>query len=180
MAATWCSTRRRRSAAGRCRRGRQEYGFRAGFALLVALFLFATWNDLSHFGLFRWVRGSAGLISPMRVSRQPGGNGPGLPLGCASASRNRLPGSRLARPFRLRALLLAAACLVAVLAAGVARPSSAAARRRAGARARRAPPATVQAIDVDGNQRIEADTVRSYMLLQPGDAFDAGPARPHA
>ncbi|MBL6455067.1 outer membrane protein assembly factor BamA [Belnapia sp. T6] len=31
----------------------------------------------------------------------------------------------------------------------------------------------VQAIDVTGNQRIEADTVRSYMLLQPGDAFDA-------
>jgi outer membrane protein insertion porin family len=26
---------------------------------------------------------------------------------------------------------------------------------------------------VRGNQRIEADTVRSYMLLQPGDAFDA-------
>ena len=34
----------------------QEYGFRAGFALLVGLFVFATWNDLSHFGLFRWVQ----------------------------------------------------------------------------------------------------------------------------
>ena len=33
----------------------QEYGFRAGFALLVGLFIFATWNDLSHFGLFHWV-----------------------------------------------------------------------------------------------------------------------------
>ncbi len=32
-----------------------EYGFRAGFALLVGLFVFATWNDLSHFGLFKWV-----------------------------------------------------------------------------------------------------------------------------
>ncbi|MEN0076327.1 MAG: outer membrane protein assembly factor BamA, partial [Paracraurococcus sp.] len=31
----------------------------------------------------------------------------------------------------------------------------------------------VQAIDIRGNQRIEADTIRSYMLLQPGDAFDA-------
>ncbi|RYJ03825.1 MAG: outer membrane protein assembly factor BamA, partial [Acetobacteraceae bacterium] len=31
----------------------------------------------------------------------------------------------------------------------------------------------IQAVDVTGNQRIEADTVRSYMLLQPGDAFDA-------
>ena len=35
----------------------QEYGFRAGLALLVCLFVFATWNDLSHIGLFRWVAG---------------------------------------------------------------------------------------------------------------------------
>jgi regulator of sigma E protease len=34
-----------------------EYGFRAGFALLAGLFVFATWNDLSHLGLFHWVRG---------------------------------------------------------------------------------------------------------------------------
>lgn len=33
----------------------QEYGFRAGLALLAGLFIFATWNDLSQFGLFRWV-----------------------------------------------------------------------------------------------------------------------------
>ncbi len=32
-----------------------EYGFRAGFAVLASLFLFATWNDLSHLGLVRWV-----------------------------------------------------------------------------------------------------------------------------
>ena len=38
----------------------QEYGFRAGFALLVGLFIFATWNDLTHFGLFRWVAGLIG------------------------------------------------------------------------------------------------------------------------
>jgi len=31
----------------------------------------------------------------------------------------------------------------------------------------------VQAVEVRGNQRIEADTVRSYMLLQPGDPYDA-------
>jgi regulator of sigma E protease len=30
----------------------QEYGFRAGLALLAALFIFATWNDLARFGLF--------------------------------------------------------------------------------------------------------------------------------
>jgi regulator of sigma E protease len=33
----------------------QEYGFRAGLALLACLFVFATWNDLTHLGLFRWV-----------------------------------------------------------------------------------------------------------------------------
>ena len=33
----------------------QEYGFRAGVALLAGLFIFATWNDLTHIGLFRWV-----------------------------------------------------------------------------------------------------------------------------
>jgi regulator of sigma E protease len=33
----------------------QEYGFRAGMAVLATLFLFATWNDLTNFGLFRWV-----------------------------------------------------------------------------------------------------------------------------
>ncbi len=38
----------------------QEYGYRAGFALLVGLFVFATWNDLSHIGLFRWVASLVG------------------------------------------------------------------------------------------------------------------------
>ena len=32
-----------------------ELCFRLGLAVLVALFVFATWNDLSHLGLFRWV-----------------------------------------------------------------------------------------------------------------------------
>ncbi|MGX9964996.1 RIP metalloprotease RseP [Roseomonas sp. F4] len=32
----------------------QEYGFRAGFALLITLFVFATWNDLSQLGVVRW------------------------------------------------------------------------------------------------------------------------------
>jgi outer membrane protein insertion porin family len=31
----------------------------------------------------------------------------------------------------------------------------------------------VGAIDIRGNQRIEADTIRSYMLLQPGDRYDS-------
>ena len=38
----------------------QEYGFRAGIALLAGLFIFATWNDLAHIGLFHWVAGLIG------------------------------------------------------------------------------------------------------------------------
>jgi regulator of sigma E protease len=38
----------------------QEIGFRAGFAVLIALFVFATWNDVGQSGLFRWVAGLAG------------------------------------------------------------------------------------------------------------------------
>jgi regulator of sigma E protease len=38
----------------------QEYSFRAGIALLGGLFIFATWNDLAHIGLFRWVAGLIG------------------------------------------------------------------------------------------------------------------------
>ncbi len=33
----------------------QEYGFRAGLALLAGLFVFATWNDLAHIGIVHWV-----------------------------------------------------------------------------------------------------------------------------
>ncbi len=33
----------------------QEFSFRAGFALIACLFLFVTFNDLSHLGLFQWV-----------------------------------------------------------------------------------------------------------------------------
>ena len=38
----------------------QEYGFRAGLALLASLFVFATWNDLMHLGIVRWVAGLFG------------------------------------------------------------------------------------------------------------------------
>jgi regulator of sigma E protease len=37
-----------------------EYGFRAGFAALVTLFLFATWTDISHGAIGRWVAGLLG------------------------------------------------------------------------------------------------------------------------
>jgi regulator of sigma E protease len=38
----------------------QMVGFRAGLALLAGLFIFTTWNDLSHLGIFRWVSGLMG------------------------------------------------------------------------------------------------------------------------
>jgi regulator of sigma E protease len=38
----------------------QEYGFRAGFALLLCLFIFATWNDVNQLGFVRWVTHLAG------------------------------------------------------------------------------------------------------------------------
>ena len=38
----------------------QEYGFRVGLAFLACLFVFATWNDLTHLGLFHWVAGLIG------------------------------------------------------------------------------------------------------------------------
>jgi regulator of sigma E protease len=38
----------------------QEIGFRAGFALLITLFVFATWNDLASLGVVRWAVGLFG------------------------------------------------------------------------------------------------------------------------
>ncbi len=38
----------------------QELGFRAGFALLITLFVFATWNDLANLGVVRWAAGLLG------------------------------------------------------------------------------------------------------------------------
>lgn len=38
----------------------QEYGARAGFALLVTLFLFVSWNDIAHGSIGRWVVGLVG------------------------------------------------------------------------------------------------------------------------
>ena len=37
-----------------------EYGFRAGFAVLIGLFLFATWNDVAHGSIGRWFAGWVG------------------------------------------------------------------------------------------------------------------------
>lgn len=72
-----------------------------------------------------------------------------------------------------RLLLLACTCLVPVLL-----PAAADAQPRPAPRPPAIQPAVaagpvIRAIDVAGNQRIEADTIRSYMLIQPGDRFDA-------
>ena len=71
-----------------------------------------------------------------------------------------------------RALLIASAALS--LQVLVSDPAAAQNRPPRAARPAAAPAeGVVREIEVRGNQRIEADTVRSYMLLQPGDAFDA-------
>jgi len=77
----------------------------------------------------------------------------------------------------LRAKLMATICLLPVLATDLA-VSEAAAQTSTQTRARpratqtAAPGGTISAIKVEGNQRIEDGTIRSYMLLQPGDAYD--------
>jgi outer membrane protein insertion porin family len=78
----------------------------------------------------------------------------------------------------IRAVRLVAACLMPLLVIG-----TAAAQTRAPARqgtphpvAPRSAPAptggVIQSIKVEGNQRIEDGTIRSYLLVQPGDRFD--------
>ena len=69
----------------------------------------------------------------------------------------------------IRAAVTLTACLLSLWAA----PVPAFAQRPAPARAAQPAAGAIDAIRVDGNQRIEAGTIRSYMLVQPGDAFDA-------
>ena len=75
----------------------------------------------------------------------------------------------------MRAALLATSAVFSVLstpmavAQGLPAPTGAANRVLAQAAA---PTAPISEVRVEGNQRIEAGTVRSYMLVQPGDAFD--------
>ena len=96
----------------------------------------------------------------------------------------------LARPFA--ACLLSSVCAVSVAAQpappptpqhsspGPAAPTTSRAVPAARVRAARpaaattaaVPGGTIAAIQVEGNRRIEAGTVRSYMLVRPGDPFD--------
>ncbi|NDG50949.1 MAG: outer membrane protein assembly factor BamA, partial [Rhodospirillales bacterium] len=69
----------------------------------------------------------------------------------------------------LRSLLLASACLIPLLPVA----ADAQQRRPLASPAAGEANGVVSAVEVRGNQRIDADTVRSYMLLQPGDAYDS-------
>jgi outer membrane protein insertion porin family len=72
-----------------------------------------------------------------------------------------------------------AACLLTIgFAAGAAAqltapPASAPPTTAPGNTGATAGPGAIQAIQIAGNQRIEAGTIRSYMLVRPGDPFDA-------
>lgn len=77
---------------------------------------------------------------------------------------------------RTRAALLATACLLPALVPGAAssqtlKPHHAKAGRLAAGPAQSGD--TIQSVEVKGNHRIEAGTIESYMLLGPGDPFDA-------
>lgn len=84
---------------------------------------------------------------------------------------------------RMRAALLASACIGSLVLPALS-PQAAAQglpvpRSPAGNDGKRAvaaallPNAPISAIRIEGNQRIEEGTVRSYMLVQPGDLFDS-------
>lgn len=68
---------------------------------------------------------------------------------------------------------ISAALLSLVLCLGIPLLPAAAQPQRAAAAAPN-PAGTIAAIQVEGNQRIETNTILSYMLLRPGDPFDPG------
>jgi outer membrane protein insertion porin family len=76
----------------------------------------------------------------------------------------------------IRAVRLLAACLMPLLVIGNAAAQNTAPTRppvpRAAAQPRVPATGVIQSITVEGNQRIEEGTIRSYLLVQPGDRFD--------
>ena len=74
----------------------------------------------------------------------------------------------------IRAKLLATACMLPLLLPTEVNAQQRQVRpARAATQARVAPGGAISAIKIEGNQRIEESTIRSYMLVQPGDAYDA-------
>lgn len=77
---------------------------------------------------------------------------------------------------RTRAALLATACLLPALVPGAASSQTLKPHQAKTGRAAAGPAETgdtIHAVEVKGNRRIEAGTIESYMLLGPGDPFDA-------
>ncbi len=78
---------------------------------------------------------------------------------------------------RNRAALLATAFLLPLLTSGVADAQQRVQRPRLSRLNRIAPPriegGVISAVKIEGNQRIEEGTIRSYMLVAPGDRYDA-------
>jgi outer membrane protein insertion porin family len=71
---------------------------------------------------------------------------------------------------------MTSACLVPSVLAPATQSAVAATRTaasHAAGQTREATGGTIAAVDVSGNQRIDASTIKSYILLQPGDAFSA-------
>jgi outer membrane protein insertion porin family len=78
----------------------------------------------------------------------------------------------------IRAVRLLAACLMAFLVIATAgaqspTPPRSTTQRSVPPRPAVAAGGVIQSIKVEGNQRIEDGTIRSYLLVQPGDRFDA-------
>ena len=77
----------------------------------------------------------------------------------------------------MTSMRLVAACLLTSLCLGTAaaqRPAAPGTARPARLAAATPVPGAIRAIRVEGNRRIEAGTILSYMLVQPGDPFDPG------
>ncbi len=88
----------------------------------------------------------------------------------SSGESSGLSGTRVA--LIASAFVLAIAALGAVASQSFAQPAPQSRDQRVLA-AVVAPGGTIAAIKVEGNQRIEEATIRSYMLVQPGDRFEA-------
>ena len=98
------------------------------------------------------VRLAAACLLPPLIGVAPANAQPAAPSQPAPATRPAAPATRQAAPSGR-------------VAAATTRPAPP-------AQARVQTGGTIQAITVDGNQRIEAGTIRSYMLVAVGDPFD--------
>ena len=144
----------------------QEYGFRIGLALVLTLMVFATWNDLVHLGIVEYCEALRDLsdVDPSSIggwSAQVSG------WGCLAAEPRDVSLAGGAAPLRSS---LASAWLSSAARAGARHGRRRQRRRRSPQPARGG---TIADIRIEGIQRIEPETVRSYLLLQPGDPWDA-------